>query len=102
MKVFELIFPAASAASLASAVLLSAVMSAPVYADDNASAGPGGLGQKVDTDNDGRVSRAEAQRSTTLKERFDALDTNHDGVLDAAQLAAPDSQAGARGTEVTP
>ena len=52
--------------------------------------GPGGgMGQRLheaDTDKDGKVSFAEAQKAfpDMTKERFDAMDANHDGFLTPA------------------
>ena len=47
----------------------------------------GGL-MKLDTDKDGRISKAEAQAAPRLAERFDAIDTNHDGFLTPDELKA--------------
>ncbi|KAF1055434.1 MAG: hypothetical protein GAK43_00228 [Stenotrophomonas maltophilia] len=49
--------------------------------------GLGGHGErwaKLDTDKDGRISRAEAQADPRLAARFDQLDLNKDGYLDKA------------------
>jgi hypothetical protein len=43
--------------------------------------------QALDTDGDGRISRAEAQANPALAEEFDALDTRHSGHLSREQLA---------------
>jgi len=93
-----------SAAWLAGAMLASAAMLTPAYAGEKSPekypSGGSGMRQPLDGNKDGHVSRAKAPQDAALKERFDALDTNHDGVLDAAELAAPDNQAAARGAEV--
>lgn len=41
----------------------------------------------MDTDGDGRISRAEAQANPALADEFDALDTRHSGYLTREQLA---------------
>ncbi|AZR27830.1 EF-hand domain-containing protein [Xanthomonas vasicola pv. arecae] len=43
--------------------------------------------QAMDTDGDGRISRAEAQANPVLADEFDALDTHHSGYLTREQLA---------------
>ncbi|HEX4333073.1 MAG TPA: EF-hand domain-containing protein [Usitatibacter sp.] len=44
--------------------------------------------KKLDTDGDGRISRAEAQAAPRLAAHFDELDTNKDGFLSADELKA--------------
>jgi Ca2+-binding EF-hand superfamily protein len=49
--------------------------------------------KKVDTDGDGRISRAEAQANAPrLAEQFDQLDANNDGFLTPDELAAAHSR----------
>ncbi|MCL1529339.1 hypothetical protein A7D16_18005 [Xanthomonas nasturtii] len=43
--------------------------------------------QAMDTDGDGRISRAEAQANPALADEFDALDVRHGGFLTREQLA---------------
>ena len=43
---------------------------------------------RADTDRDGSISRAEADRFPKLKENFDKLDSNKDGVLSKEELKA--------------
>jgi Ca2+-binding EF-hand superfamily protein len=43
-----------------------------------------GLGQRLDTDGDGKISRSEARGR--LKERFDEIDKNGDGYLDRDEI----------------
>ena len=47
----------------------------------------------ADTNNDGAISRAEAQALPRLAERFDALDTNRDGQLTREEMRAAHGQA---------
>jgi hypothetical protein len=95
---------ARSVAWLAGAALASAAMLGPAHAGEqypgNYPSGGSGMRQPLDSNKDGRVSRTEAQHDAALRERFDALDANRDGTLDAAELAAQDNQAAAGGTEV--
>ncbi len=54
-------------------------------------AGPGGGHgpmAKLDTDKDGRISKAEAQADPKFAERFDRLDVNKDGYVDKADVEA--------------
>jgi Ca2+-binding EF-hand superfamily protein len=52
--------------------------------------GHGGMGMKtkLDTDKDGRISRAEAAAAPKLAERFAQMDANKDGYLDRADREA--------------
>jgi Ca2+-binding EF-hand superfamily protein len=50
--------------------------------------GHGGLLKKLDTDGDGRISRAEAQAAPRLAAHFDEIDTNKDGFLTPDALKA--------------
>lgn len=87
-------------AGFTGAIMVAGVLLVPAHAGDKYPTGATSTRQQLDSDRDGRVSRAEAQRDAPLRERFDALDANRDGVLDAAELAAADNQAATRGTEV--
>jgi Ca2+-binding EF-hand superfamily protein len=44
--------------------------------------------KKLDTDGDGRISRAEAQAAPRLAENFDAIDANKDGFITMEEMAA--------------
>jgi Ca2+-binding EF-hand superfamily protein len=48
----------------------------------------GAFFKKLDTDGDGRISRAEAQAAPRLAERFDAIDANKDGYITKEELQA--------------
>lgn len=43
---------------------------------------------RPDTDRDGNITRAEAERFPKLKDNFDKLDTNKDGVLSKEEMKA--------------
>lgn len=43
--------------------------------------------RQADKNKDGYISRSEAEASVALTKQFDALDTNHDGRLSAAEYA---------------
>jgi HlyD family secretion protein len=86
--------PAASEAPPVASASASAEAEAPASATLEADAGKGhhkadagarGLA-RWDKDGDGRVTREEAPAK--LKKRFDKVDTNHDGVIDATEMAA--------------
>lgn len=86
---------------LAAGTLAAAAALAPAHAGEAKDSAAGAV-QQLDADHDGRISRAEARRDPALAKRFDVLDANRDGVLDAAELAASDHQAATRGMEVKP
>jgi Ca2+-binding EF-hand superfamily protein len=44
--------------------------------------------KKLDTDGDGRISKAEAQAAPRLAEHFDALDTDHNGFITTEEMKA--------------
>jgi Ca2+-binding EF-hand superfamily protein len=48
----------------------------------------GAMFKKLDTDGDGRISRAEAQAAPRLAERFDAIDANKDGFITMDEMKA--------------
>ena len=48
----------------------------------------GGMFKKLDTDGDGRISRAEAQAAPRLAANFDAIDANHDGFITPDEMKA--------------
>lgn len=54
----------------------------------------GDMMQRLDTNSDGVVIKAEAEAAATA--RFDKLDTNHDGKIDHAEIAAAKQQMQAR------
>ncbi|HEX4781929.1 MAG TPA: EF-hand domain-containing protein [Usitatibacter sp.] len=52
--------------------------------------------KKLDTDGDGRISRAEAQASPRLSKGFDAIDANKDGYITPDELKAAREQRAAK------
>ena len=42
----------------------------------------------LDTDKDGRISRAEASKGPRLSKNFDKVDADHDGYITRAELSA--------------
>ena len=67
--------------------LSSLIVAAAAQAGDPQAAGMPGRHQ-VDVDNDGIVTREEAQASPRLSADFDAADANKDGKLDTAEMNA--------------
>lgn len=43
---------------------------------------------RLDTDKDGRISRAEASKGPRLSKNFDRVDADHDGYVTRAELTA--------------
>jgi Ca2+-binding EF-hand superfamily protein len=43
--------------------------------------------EQLDTNHDGYITKAEAERSADLKARFDKLDANHDGKISVQEYA---------------
>jgi Ca2+-binding EF-hand superfamily protein len=50
--------------------------------------GHDGMGMKLDTDKDGRISSAEAAGAPKFAERFETMDANKDGFVDRADFQA--------------
>ena len=48
--------------------------------------------KEIDTDNDGRISRAEAANAPRLAEHFDEIDTNRDGFITREEMQAARQQ----------
>lgn len=70
---------------------------APPKAGKPGGGGPGGMSsdaiaemaiQRTDTDTDGKISKAEAENSETLKKNFDTNDANHDGFIDKTEMSS--------------
>lgn len=83
---------------LAGAVVVSTALLIPAYAGNKTSSVGAGLPSASQREE--RVSYAEARSDAALKEWLAAQDTNCDGVLDEAELAAADNSPAAHETEV--
>ena len=59
-----------------------------IHAFRKAHHGAGHDRKKLDTDGDGRISRAEAAAAPRLAEHFDAIDTNGDGFISQDEMKA--------------
>jgi Ca2+-binding EF-hand superfamily protein len=71
--------------TLASALVAGLALAGGAHA---ASGGGASKLQALDTNNDGMLSRSEAQAHPHLTQNFDAIDTNHDGQLSRDELQA--------------
>jgi hypothetical protein len=66
-------------------ILIAGVLPAPAFAQaDKTPADQSLVMTKIDTDNDGTISLDEAKKAASTK--FDALDTDKEGTLDATEL----------------
>jgi hypothetical protein len=92
MTISEHVHPAAASAWLAGTVLVSAALLIPAYAGNKTSSSSTGIQQQPNGNQEERVNDAETWSDKALKEWLAALDTNCDGVLDEAELAAADRQ----------
>jgi|APAra7269096979_1048534.scaffolds.fasta_scaffold00104_83 Ca2+-binding EF-hand superfamily protein len=75
------------------AILFTALSTVKTYAQDQQPKPKHeGLFQKLDTDGDGKISKAEADKQEkgrfNLKEKFDAIDANKDSYIDKEELKA--------------
>ena len=68
------------------AALIAALGAASAYADDGEQRKQ--RVEKLDTNGDGVISRAEAGKAPRLAKSFDAIDANKDGQLSKEELAA--------------
>ena len=81
------------------AFALGASIATAATAQDGPPRGPGGAMMRADANGDGIVTRAEALAEAGA--RFDRIDTNHDGKIDQAELAAMPMRRG-RGGDIAP
>lgn len=77
--------------SILATAVLTVIMSTAMYAQDRAGRKPPSPEKVVahlDTDKDGKISKAEADAAERgkLSEHFDDVDSNADGYVDAAEL----------------
>jgi Ca2+-binding EF-hand superfamily protein len=67
-------------------------LATPAFADDDIKARAAKrvdrVFSKLDTDRDGRISRAEAAKGPKLSKTFDRVDADHDGFVTRAELNA--------------
>lgn len=94
-------YPIARMSAIAIAMLLTAgtALAAPQVATDNSGAESqrGDRWLALDTNNDGVIDRAEAAKHPWLAERFDRLDRNSDGKLERSELRGGHGKRGRRG-----
>jgi Ca2+-binding EF-hand superfamily protein len=72
---------------------LTATLTAPVFADDAAPKARlakhvDDVFARLDSDKDGRISKAEASKGPRLSKNFDEVDADHDGFVTKAELSA--------------
>ena len=79
--------------ALVAAGLAAATLATPAFADDDAAKAKiakqiDKVFARLDNDNDGKLSKSEASKGPRLSKHFDTIDTNHDGFVTRAELAA--------------
>jgi Ca2+-binding EF-hand superfamily protein len=79
--------------ALVAAGLTATTLATPAFADEGAPKAK--LAKRIDTvfarldtDKDGKISKAEASKGPRLSKHFDAVDTDHDGFVTRAELTA--------------
>jgi hypothetical protein len=71
---------------LAYTLLSATLLAAPAYADATSTQQEDPLFDKLDTDLDGFISRAESSKDQRVAERFERLDLNQDDRLDKVEF----------------
>jgi Ca2+-binding EF-hand superfamily protein len=79
--------------ALVAAGLAATTLATPAFADDDATKAKVAkqidkVFARLDNDNDSKISKSEASKGPRLSKHFDAIDTNHDGFVTRAELAA--------------
>jgi len=74
--------------NVAYALFSAALLTTPAYADVNSTQQEDPLFDKLDTDLDGFISRAESSKDQRVAERFERLDVNQDDRLDKIEFEA--------------
>lgn len=80
--------------AFAAAALTATVFAAPAFADDDAATKAkiakrvDDAFAKLDTDKDGKISKAEAAKGPRLSKNFDNVDADHDGFVTRAEMTA--------------
>ena len=80
-------------AALAAGALAVTLHAAPSFADDSDHQAKlakhvDEVFAKLDTDHDGKISKAEAAKGPRLSKNFDEVDADHDGFVTKAELSA--------------
>ena len=76
-------------AALVSGLLCSPLLSAQAGSPTAVPSAPSTTAQATDANGDGKLSKSEVTPGTSVAQRFDDLDLNHDGVLTQNEYVVP-------------
>jgi len=84
-------------AALVAASLAAATVATPAFADDGDATAKitkhvDDVFARLDTDKDGKISKAEASKGPRLSKNFDTVDADHDGFVTKAELSTAMAQ----------